>query len=303
MKKTITALMMAGMMALVGCASGTTTTTAGQATNASTTTAATTGAGTTAGTQASTATGEQAPLIIGLEANYAPFNWSQPTDANGAVAIEGSAGFAGGFDVEVAKELAAFLDRELVVKQIAWDGLIPAVQNGAIDVIIAGMSETPERVVEVDFSEPYYDSSFVMLVSKGSKFESATSLADFAGAKIVGQKGTNYDKVIPQIPDVSHETPLGTVPLIINAIASGVVDGTVLEKPVAVSVNQANPDLVMVEFTAENGFQPLEGVPTTVSIAMPKGSDELKAQINEYLATFTMEKRDALMETAVMNQP
>ncbi len=299
MKRTITAMLMAGMMVLTGCAAGTTTTTTA-GTQAGTTTAGTTTAGTTA---AGTTTAAAEPLVIGLEANYAPFNWNQPTNANGAVKIDGAAGYAGGFDVEVAKELAAHLGRELVVKQIAWDGLIPAVQNDAIDIIIAGMSETPERLEEVDFSAPYYDSSFVMVVKKGSKFESATSLADFAGAKIVGQKSTNYDKVIPQIPDVKHETPLGTVPLIINAIATEVVDGTVLEKPVAISVTQANADLVMVEFTAENGFQPLEGVPTTVSIAMPKGSDELKAAINEYLETLTLEKRDAMMETAVKNQP
>lgn len=289
MKKTITALMMAGIMALAGCASGNTATTTAQVTSAGTTTADT--------------AAQKESLVIGLEANYAPFNWNQPTDANGAVKIDGSAGYAGGFDVEVAKELAAYLERDLVVKQIAWDGLIEAVKNDVIDVIIAGMSETPDRVLEVDFSDPYYDSSFVMLVKKGSQYESATSLADFSGAKIVGQKSTNYDTVIPQIPGVQHETPLGTVPLIIHAISNGVVDGTVLEKPVAISVAQANEDLVMVDFTPENGFQPLEGVPTTVSIAMPKGSDELKAQINEFLATLTLEKRDAMMEAAVQNQP
>ncbi len=300
MKRTITALMMVGMMALVGCSSGTTTTTAAQATKAATTSAQTT---TAAATPAGTMTADKATFVVGMEANYAPYNWNQPTDANGAVKIDGAAGYAGGFDVEVAKELGAYLGRKVVVKQIAWEGLIPALQNGAIDAIIAGMSETPERLQSVDFSDPYYDSRFVMLVNKGSKYEKATSLADFAGAKIVGQKGTNYDRVIPQIPNVQQQTPLGTVPLIINSIASGVMDGTVLDKAVGISVTLSNPNLVMVEFSEANGFQPLPGVPTACSIAVAKGNLELKTKINSYLAGFSLENRDRLMETAVKNQP
>lgn len=308
MTRKITALLMAGLLTLAGCATPTaTTTTAG--TSAGTTAAGTTAAGTTtagttaAGTTASTTTAAKADLVVGMEANYAPYNWSQPTDANGAVPIDGSVGFAGGYDVEVAKALAEKLGRNLVIKQIAWEGLIPAVQNGGIDVIIAGMSVTPKRAESVDFSEPYYDSRFVMLVSKTGKFVTATKLADFTGAKIIGQKSTNYDAVIPQIPGVKHETPLGTVPLIINAIQKGVADGTVVEKPVAISVTAANPDLVMIEFTPENGFQEQAGIETALNIAMEKGKAELKDQVNAFLSTLTEDQRDALMETAVKNQP
>lgn len=301
MRRKITALLMAGLLVLAGCSTPAATTTAAG------TTANTTAAGTTAATgtttPAATTTAAKADLVVGMEANYAPYNWSQPTDANGGVQIQGSAGFAGGYDVAVAKALAEHLGRNLVIKQIAWEGLIPAVQNGGIDVIIAGMSVTPERAETVDFSEPYYDSRFVMLVSKGGKFETATKLADFTGAKIVGQKSTNYDAVIPQIPGVKHETPLGTVPLIINAIQNGVADGTVVEKPVAISVTAANPNLVMVEFTPENGFQEQDGIETALNIAMEKGNTELKNQVNEFLQSLTNDQRDALMETAVKNQP
>lgn len=302
MTKKISALLMTGLMLITGCATPAPSTTAAPSTTQAQTTTASGTQGQTTSAPATT-TAQKAPLVVGMEANYAPYNWNQPTDANGAVKIDGTAGYAGGFDVEVAKELAAVLGRDLVIKQIAWEGLIPALQNGAIDLIIAGMSETPERLESVDFTDPYYDSRFVMLVKKGSPYESATALADFSGAKIVGQKGTNYDRVIPQIPEVKHETPLGTVPLIIHAIASGVADGTVLDKPVGISVTLANPDLAMVEFTPENGFQPLPGIPTACSIALAKGNEELKTQINEYLASFTNDKRDALMETAVKNQP
>lgn len=304
MTRKITALLMAGLLTLAGCSTPAATTTAA-GTSAGTTASGTTAAGTTAAgtTAAGTTTAAKEDLVVGMEANYAPYNWSQPTDANGAVKIDGSVGFAGGYDVAVAKALAEKLGRNLVIKQIAWEGLIPAVQNGGIDVIIAGMSITPERAESVDFSAPYYDSKYVMLVSKGGKYETATKLADFTGAKIVGQKSTNYDAVIPQIPGVKHETPLGTVPLIINAIQNGVADGTVVEKPVAISVTAANPNLVMVEFTPENGFQDQEGIETELNIAMEKGNTDLKNKINDFLSTLTNEQRDALMEEAVKNQP
>lgn len=297
MRKRVAAILMAGLLVLAGCSNGTTATTSSSATDGNTTTAGDTT------TAESTSGGDRQDLIIGMEANYAPYNWAQPTDANGAVPINGSASFAGGYDVMVAKALAEHLDRDLVIKQIAWEGLIPAVQNGSIDLIIAGMSVTPERALSVDFSEPYYDSRFVMLVMKGGPFENATSLADFSGARIIGQKSTNYDAVIPQIPDVKHETPLATVPLIIHSILSDVADGTVVEKPVAISVTAANPELAMVEFTEENGFQEQEGIQTELNIAMQKGNTELKDQVNEFLKGLTGEDRDAMMNEAVSNQP
>lgn len=291
MRKRITAILMTGLLVLAGCSGETTTTTGASSTGSNTTTAG------------STAGGDREKLIVGMEANYAPYNWAQPNDANGAVPIDSSASFAGGYDVMVAKALAEHMDRDLVIKQIAWEGLIPAVQNGSIDLIIAGMSVTPDRAESVDFSAPYYDSKFVMLVREGGQYAGAQSLADFSGARIIGQKSTNYDAVIPQIPDVSHETPLATVPLIVHAIISDVADGTVVEKPVAISVTAANPELVMVEFSEENGFQDQEGIETELNIAMEKGSTELKSQVDEFLNGLTVEERDAMMDEAVTNQP
>lgn len=297
MRKRITAILMAGLLVLAGCTNGPTTTTGASGTGSDTTTAG----GTT--TAEATSGGDRDELVVGMEANYAPYNWAQPTDANGGVPIDGSTSFAGGYDVMVAKALAEHMERDLVIKQIAWEGLIPAVQNGSIDLIIAGMSVTPERAESVDFSDTYYDSKYVMLVKKGGQYESATSLADFSGSRIIGQKSTNYDAVIPQIPEVQHETPLATVPLIIHAILSDVADGTVVEKPVAISVTAANPDLAMVEFSDENGFQEQEGIETELNIAMEKGNSELRDQVNEFLSGLTVEDRDSMMNEAVSNQP
>lgn len=242
-------------------------------------------------------------LVVGMECNYAPYNWTQNDSSKGAVKIDGGAGFAGGYDVEIAKKIASSMGKELVVKQIAWEGLIPALENDAIDLIIAGMSETKERAQAVDFTAPYYDSSFVVLVKKGSSFEGAKSLADLKGAKMVGQKSTNYDAIIPQIEGAEHLTPLNTVPLIIHAIKNGAADGTVVEKSTGLSVIKSDSSIAMVEFPEGSGFKKDPNIVTSVSIAMKKGSGDLKAKVDEVLKGISNEEREKIMNTAVENQP
>ena len=95
---------------------------------------------------------------VGMEAGYAPFNWTQQDDSNGAVKIEGSSEYAGGYDVEIAKKIADSLGKELVIVKTEWDGLVPSLTSGKIDAIIAGMSPTEERKETIDFSDIYYNS-------------------------------------------------------------------------------------------------------------------------------------------------
>lgn len=103
-------------------------------------------------------------LKIAMECAYKPFNWTQTTDANGAVAIAGKTGlYANGYDVQIAKYIAAELGMALEVYSYEWDSLIPAVQSGAVDGIIAGMSPTEEREQEVDFTDCYYNSNLVII--------------------------------------------------------------------------------------------------------------------------------------------
>ena len=106
-------------------------------------------------------------LRIAMECAYAPFNWTQTTDANGAVPIQGQDGmYANGYDVQVAKYIAAELGMSLEVYSYVWDSLIPAVQSGAVDAIIAGMSPTAEREEQVDFTDCYYNSNLVVIIKK-----------------------------------------------------------------------------------------------------------------------------------------
>ena len=95
------------------------------------------------------------------------------------MAIEGSSEFANGYDVKIAKKIAAALNLKLRIVKSDWDSLIPAVQSGTVDCVIAGQSIKPERLQNVDFTKPYYYADIVTLTLKDSKFAKATSPADF----------------------------------------------------------------------------------------------------------------------------
>ena len=106
-------------------------------------------------------------LRVAMECAYAPFNWTQTTDANGAVPISGQDNlYANGYDVVIARYIAASLGMELEVYAYQWDSLIAAVQSGAVDAIAAGMSPTAERAKEVDFTDCYYNSNLVVIYKK-----------------------------------------------------------------------------------------------------------------------------------------
>lgn len=107
-------------------------------------------------------------LKIAMECNYQPYNWTQTTDANNAVKIANGNGYANGYDVQMAAYIAAELGMALEVYAYEWDSLIPAVQSGAVDGIIAGMSPTAEREEQVDFTECYWSSNLVIVIKKAN---------------------------------------------------------------------------------------------------------------------------------------
>ena len=168
-------------------------------------------------------------LVVGLECNYPPFNWleTEKTETNYPVEnVPGS--YAEGYDVQMAKLIAEELGYELVLQSIVWEGLIEGLKAGTIDLIIAGMSPTEERKLSIDFTSAYYSTNHVIVTKANSKFANAKTFAELAGAKTIGQAGTIYDELAGQVATkttgASHLNPLDSVPLIINAIKTGVAD-------------------------------------------------------------------------------
>lgn len=236
---------------------------------------------------------------VGMEAGYAPFNWTQGDASNGGVKIDGGAEYAGGYDVEIAKRIAEGLGKELVIVKTEWDGLVPSLTSGKIDAIIAGMSPTEDRKLTIDFSDIYYQSDLIMVVKSGSKYENATSLKDFNGAKITAQLNTFHYKVIDQIEGVAKQTAMDNFPAMRVALQSGMIDGYVSERPEGVSAQAANSDFKMVEFT--DGFQ-TSPEDTAIAVGVKKGSD-LATKINDILKGISEEERLKIMDDAIKNQP
>ena len=251
------------------------------------------------GTPVSQGTANQNQLVVGMEAGYPPFNWTQKDDSNGAVKIQGTDQYAGGYDVEIAKRVAKQLGKELVIVKTEWDGLTPALVSGKIDAIIAGMSPTEERKATIDFTDSYYDSQLVLVVKKGSKYEKATSLADFSGAKVTAQLNTFHYSVIDQIPGVEKQAAMDNFPAMRVALQAGTIDAYVSELPEALSAQAANSDFVMVKLTDGFKVSP-EDIQTAVGV---KKDSPLTKQINEALKTISSEERQKIMEEAIKNQP
>jgi putative lysine transport system substrate-binding protein len=237
-----------------------------------------------------------------MECNYAPFNWTQPTDANGGVKISEDSQYAAGYDVEIAKKIADGLGMELQIVKIAWDGLSPALESGTIDLIIAGMSPTAERKEAIDFTDNYYKSNLIIVVKKDSTYAAATSLADFSGAKIVGQLGTVHADVVSQISGVDEQDPMSDFSAMRVALQSGAIDGYVSEKPEGVSASAANTDLTFVEFAEGKGFTVNEE-DVAVAVGIAKGKETMISDINAILAGITEDDRVSLMNEATANQP
>ena len=241
-------------------------------------------------------------FVVGMEAAYAPFNWTQNDDRNGAVPINGVPGqYANGYDVQVAKQIAEHLGKTLVIEKIAWEGLLPALQSGKIDAIIAGMSPTEERRQQIDFTDGYYSSNLVIMVQRDGPFANATSLADFSGARLTAQLGTFHYDMITQIDGVLQQPASSSFSSMRVALLSGAIDGYIAEEPEGMTAEIATPSFKMISLADGKGFT-LDESKQQVAIGVRK-DDPILLGINEWLATFTQADRDQLMSDMVKVQP
>lgn len=245
---------------------------------------------------------QQQTLKVGMECAYAPFNWTQTDDSNGAVPINDANGtYAGGYDIEISKKIADGLGMKLEVVKTEWDGLIPALTSGKIDMIVAGMSPTDERKQTIDFTTNYYTSDLVVVVKKSGPYASAANLSDFSGAKLTAQLNTFHYTVLDQIPGLNKQTAMNDFPTMIVALQSGKIDGYISELPGAKAAVYANPDLSYVEFQQGNGFN-YDNNDVSVAVGLEKDSD-LTDKINGVLGTISEDERQQIMDTAIANQP
>ena len=284
-------------LSLAACGSGSTTSTTAAADAAE-----------TAAASASTGV-EDGVLTIAMECAYAPYNWMQGDDSNGAVPISNVPGsYANGYDVMIGKKIAEANGWELEVIQADWDSLVPGVQTGIYDAVIAGQSMTAERSEQVDFAGPYFYASIVCVTKKDSPYATATSIADLAGGKCTAQIATIwYDQCLPQIDGALVQTAAEPAPAMLMALETGSVDFICTDMPTAQGAVAAYPDMTILDFSGTDGdFQFSDEVRAenvNIGVSVKKGNTELKNMIDSVLSTMTADDMNALMEQAIAIQP
>lgn len=242
---------------------------------------------------------EEGVLKVGMEANYAPFNWSQTSASNDAVEISNSPGeYANGYDVQMAVRLAEELGLTLEIIKLEWDGLPPALESGMIDAVIAGMSPTPERARQIDFSDAYYDSDIVLVVKNDSDLADATTLDAFDGTRVTAQLNTFHYDLIEQIPNVQQQTAMDSFPSMISSVLSDKSDAYVSERPGAMAATAANSSLTYIVFDENQGFDTGQ-VDTSIAVGMRRNSPIVDS-VNRALATISQDERDTLMNDMVL---
>lgn len=243
-------------------------------------------------------------LRVAMECAYAPYNWTQTDDSNGAVPISGTNDFAYGYDVMMAKLIAESMGKELEIVKLDWDSLVPAVASGDVDMVIAGQSITSERLEVVDFSDPYFYASIVTLTKADSAYANAAAVADLAGATCTSQLGTIwYDICLPQIPDANILTAQETAPAMLVALESGAVDLVVTDMPTALAATAVYSDMVLLDFTGTDGEFEVSEEEINLGISIQKGNAELLDAVNAVLAELSVEDYEAMMADAIAVQP
>ena len=250
------------------------------------------------------AANETKTLRVAMECAYAPYNWTQPDDSNGAVPIAGSSDYANGYDVMMAKYICEQLGYDLEIVKLDWDSLVPAVKTGDVDMVIAGQSITSERLEQVDFTSPYYYATIVTLVNEDSEYANATSVADLAGATCTSQLGTIwYDNCLPQIPDADILPAQETAPAMLVALNAGTVDLVVTDLPTGTAALVAYPNFKLLDFTGTDGEFEVSDEDINIGISIQKGNAELLDAVNGVLESLTTDDFDAMMTEAISIQP
>lgn len=246
-------------------------------------------------------------LVIGLECNYQPFNWAETQENEYTLPVSNKANlWADGYDIQIAKILGEELGVEVEIMQIEWDSLIPDLQMGTINAVIAGMTDTPERRESIDFTDEYYRSELVLITSKdiADSYDHTLTSEEFGemvnSKVIVSQNSTVTNDVIDIFEEnynAIHANPVDSFALAATDVNNGTAFAMTAELPVAQSIVSTFSNLGIVHIDQDIlGEKQSE---LGVSIGIAKGNTELQEKINDALATITQEQRNQMMGEAI----
>jgi putative lysine transport system substrate-binding protein len=204
----------------------------------------------------------------------------------------------------MAQHICDELGYDLEIVKLDWDSLVPAVQSGTVDCVIAGQSITAERQEMVDFTEPYYYASIITLVKSDNEYASAQGVSDLAGATCTSQQNTIwYDSCLPQIADANILPAQESAPAMLVALDSGKCDIVVTDMPTGMAALVAYPDFKLLDFTGSDDAFEVSDEDINIGISLQKGNDELREAINSVLDEMTVEDFEEMMNEAISVQP
>ena len=203
-------------------------------------------------------------LVIGLSADYPPYEFHATVNGKDQVV---------GADISMGEKIAEDLGVKLVVEELGFDALLGALNTGKIDLIISGMSPTPERQKEVNFSDSYITINQRVVVRKADK-DKYTDAKAFDGLKVAAQKQSTQEELAQTELTGSEVVSLPKVTDIVLNLQNKKVDGAVIEGPVAEAYVAQNPALALTDIDFENGQ-------ADMAIAMSKEAPALQTKVNE----------------------
>jgi polar amino acid transport system substrate-binding protein len=205
------------------------------------------------------------PLVIGMELEYPPFEMSD------------AAGKPSGISVDLAHALGKHLGREVKIENLPFDGLIPSLKTGKIDLIISSMTATEERAQSIDFSDPYVRTGICLLVAKDSKIQAPADAA-LPGLTIAVKKGTTgHIYATAHLPDAKLLV-LDKDAACVLEVAQGKADAFIYDQLSIYQHWKRHPD------TTRPVFEPLRAEQWAIGIR--KGNDTLRAEVNAFLKQF-----------------
>ena len=223
-------------------------------------------------------------LTIALNPHFAPFEFKTIQDGKDTIA---------GADIEIAKAIADELGVKVKFSEMSFDNVLASVQSGKADIAISGISATKERQKIFDFSDTYYDSETVLLVKKDATEKTYKQISDFSKKSIAVQKGSIQENIAKANLLDANVVSLAQPGEAINELKSGQVEGVVLEKAIAKGYVDQNSDLTMSDIALKSDSN------DAYAVAMPKGSDDLKAKVNKIIAKLKKEgKIDSYVQDA-----
>lgn len=247
---------------------------------------------------------EDGVLTIAMECAYTPYNWSQSDDSNNAVPIKDSSEYANGYDVMMGQKIADALGVSLEVVRLDWDSLVPAVQTGQVDAVIAGQSMTAKRAEQVDFAGPYLYATIVCLTLKNSTYAKAKGISDLKGGSCTSQLGTIwYDSCLPQIEGANIKEAKESAPAMLMALETGDVDFVCTDMPTAQAALIAYPDMVLLDFADSGDDFTVSDEDVNIGVSVQKGNTALVDAINGVLAGYTSDDFNDIMNQAIAIQP